>query len=70
MSGNYPDGLSEGSTGAPWAAVDDPPLICSHCEHEPDDGVFEVGTACLYNNAIIYVDPCEGAYVERKQVPS
>lgn len=45
MSGNYPDGLSDTTPGAPWNQGDPAPLVCDDC-HEVQPSDSEEGDSC------------------------
>ncbi len=62
---NYPDGISESTPTAPWNQGDPDPLICSHCQHEPDEAEgWEIGTSCRYEKDLN--DPCIGTYESKR----
>lgn len=71
MIGNYPDGLSEGTPGAPWNQGDPDPLICSECGYEnecderegdPCTRWFNVNTNLETTDEDPNADVCPGRY--------
>lgn len=67
---NYPDGLSESTTDAPWAPGHEPDFVCNTCERKPEDpGAVDVGDECewWYNREGNLVNPPSDGRQTRNQ---
>lgn len=69
MPSNYPDGLSEGTPGAPWNQEDPWPLICVDCDLLDETGA-EAGDSCAHEHDFgNTTGPCGGELREQERCP-